>query len=520
MFSRRLSRFIEFADRQLPASLPKWRQGHDCSYAIAKDLQQFRPSLPQKEQVSIIISTVDRGRFLARTLQSLKHLRYSNFEVVVVEGPSSDDTVHILNIWEDRIRRVACPVMNLSASRNIGIRAAQGTLVAFIDDDAVPEPDWLDRLVEPFADPAVAAAGGPIRDSSGVSFQCRALRVDIEGVAHETTAGILERGGVCPALTGTNFCMRRDLAIAVGLFDENFAYFLEETDIQQRLFDAGFSLAYVRDAEVHHLFAPSALRFDRNTPKEFSTLLSSQTYYILKHCSSRDERGHLCLRIARHLNRMHKKTRHLATSGRISEVAAAALMRSAFRGVHDGIRKATQAQVQNATDIHEPVTSRPLQQFSAPDPARLCLALVCLPAADASTTKAIQLLASAIAAREHEVTLVMSGTRTTVEYRDGYWLHKIAKRFECSWDRPRQLSIQRGLAELRRVEIHRNFHFAVTITRSVQQGAFVFNVYEYPITSKCTRKVEFRAEDLTIKHMAESADVLLRLCVPSAGLVD
>ncbi|MCB2152739.1 MAG: glycosyltransferase, partial [Rhodobacteraceae bacterium] len=59
-------------------------------------------------------------------------------------------------------------------ARNLGLAAAAGEIVAFIDDDAVPEPRWLARLTAPFADPGIAAAGGFVVGRNGISFQWRA----------------------------------------------------------------------------------------------------------------------------------------------------------------------------------------------------------------------------------------------------------------------------------------------------------------------------------------------------------
>ena len=59
-----------------------------------------------------------------------------------------------------RARVVDCSVANLSVSRNIGIRAAGGDIVAFIDDDALPEFDWLPQAMPAFDDPEVGGVGG------------------------------------------------------------------------------------------------------------------------------------------------------------------------------------------------------------------------------------------------------------------------------------------------------------------------------------------------------------------------
>src|SRR5207302_6552199 len=90
--------------------------------------------------VSIVVSTLDRAAHLARLLASLRHLDYERFEVVVVNGPSQDGSDAVLAQWDGQIKAVRCPSANLAASRNIGIAAAAGDIVAFIDDDAVPHP--------------------------------------------------------------------------------------------------------------------------------------------------------------------------------------------------------------------------------------------------------------------------------------------------------------------------------------------------------------------------------------------
>src|ERR1700756_170392 len=110
---------------------------------------------------SIVINTLNRAQYLQDTLQSLRYLRYPHFEVVVVNGPSTDGTEGILHTHADFVRAETCPATNLAKSRNVGLAASRGDVIAFLDDDAIPEPDWLDRLAHAYADPGVGVAGGP-----------------------------------------------------------------------------------------------------------------------------------------------------------------------------------------------------------------------------------------------------------------------------------------------------------------------------------------------------------------------
>ena len=92
---------------------------------------------------SIIVNTYNRGEYLADTLLSLSELDYENYEVIVVNGPSTDNTQDVLSHWKDIVKIGKCPEANLSMSRNIGIQMASGDIVAFIDDDAAPPLSYL-----------------------------------------------------------------------------------------------------------------------------------------------------------------------------------------------------------------------------------------------------------------------------------------------------------------------------------------------------------------------------------------
>ena len=83
---------------------------------------------------SIVINTLNRAELLQKTLESFGWLEYSGeFEVIVVNGPSTDQTAQIIDSWLPRIRKGSCDISNLSVSRNIGIAMARGEIVAFIE---------------------------------------------------------------------------------------------------------------------------------------------------------------------------------------------------------------------------------------------------------------------------------------------------------------------------------------------------------------------------------------------------
>ena len=132
----------------------------------------------ERPAISLIINTDGRARSLELALSSLRYLKYSKFEVCVVHGPTPDGTAELLESWRTGIKVAACPEKNLSKSRNIGIALAAGDIVAFIDDDAIPEPEWLDDIAGAYAQPDVGASGGFVYDHTGTEFQWRYGTID------------------------------------------------------------------------------------------------------------------------------------------------------------------------------------------------------------------------------------------------------------------------------------------------------------------------------------------------------
>src|SRR5262249_25832516 len=122
-------------------------------------------------RVSVVVNTYNRGESLRQTLRSFRHQTYDRFEGVVVNGPSTDGTAAVLAEFAGAVRAYDCPAPHLSRSRNLGIEHAAGDVVAFIDDDAIPEPDWIESLVAAYDEPRVGGAGGIVYDHTGVRLQ-------------------------------------------------------------------------------------------------------------------------------------------------------------------------------------------------------------------------------------------------------------------------------------------------------------------------------------------------------------
>lgn len=239
--------------------------------------------------ISIVINTLNRGPVLQKTLDSFRWLKYpGDFEVVVVNGPSIDTSSEVISSWLPHIRAGSCDVANLSVSRNIGICMAQGEVIAFIDDDAIPEPEWLTQLANAYQDPMVGAVGGFVFNHTGYDFQYQYCLVDRFGNAdlslqRPTPHLSFPKSGRFPHLLGCNSSFRRSALLEIAGFDEEYEYFLDETDVCLRIVDAGYIIEQLPNAFVHHKYAASNIRGENKVIRYRYPIIKNKIYFMIKH---------------------------------------------------------------------------------------------------------------------------------------------------------------------------------------------------------------------------------------------
>lgn len=216
---------------------------------------------------SVVINTTDRAASLRTLLQSLEQQAYPHFEVIAVVGPTHDNTLEVLAKYGARVSVYRCPVANLSVSRNIGLQAAQGDIVAYIDDDAVPARNWLLQLNRLFADPDVTATGGIVYlvhpDHAVVQHRLGIISALAE--QHDVRKGLLDQlppDGLgrfwTMRMMGTNMAYRRQALLDVGGFDEFYEWVYDDSDLAIRLAAAGYFIQPGAEACVYH--APASSR--------------------------------------------------------------------------------------------------------------------------------------------------------------------------------------------------------------------------------------------------------------------
>ena len=247
--------------------------------------------------VSVVVVSRDRPSALTWCLTALSQVQYPAFEIVVVADPPGCDAVRA-SPFADLVKLVAFDRPNIAEARNLGISHAAGDFVAFVDDDAVPEPSWLAHLMAPSHRPEVAAMGGFVRGRNGISWQWRARTVDETGYATPFEANLNRitllkpKAASATKTEGTNMAVRRDVLIALEGFDPGFAFHLDETDLNLRLARAGYSTAIVPMAEVHHGFAASPRRRHDRVPRDLFDIGSSWAVFQRKYVPEPTRRAH------------------------------------------------------------------------------------------------------------------------------------------------------------------------------------------------------------------------------------
>ena len=188
--------------------------------------------------VSVVVCCYNGAQTLDECLQSLQELEYPDYEVILVDDGSTDGSYEIGGKYRN-CRRIKVPNGGLSKARNIGIEAARGEIVAFIDADAYADPDWLYYVVSALDDHGAAAVGGPNLSppQDGFTAQC------IDEAPGNPTAVLVdnERAEHIP---GCNMAYRKDAFNAVGMFDAQHRAAGDDVDVCWRLLVANKKIVY------------------------------------------------------------------------------------------------------------------------------------------------------------------------------------------------------------------------------------------------------------------------------------
>ncbi len=265
---------------------------------------------PSSTSISVIIPTLLREQVLLDTLRLLFDQSAQASEIIVVDQSPQHlaETEARLTRWEQhkRINWIRLSRPSLPVALNIGLKAAQTELVLMLDDDIDANRELIKAHVEAYRHyPDASAVVGQVLQPGET-----AKDIELDCVRSGLYADMLfpfwsTRGHWIKNAMGGNLSLRREFALSVGGFDENFneVAFRIETEFARRLIAAGGKIRFYPEASIHHLRHPSGgTRNQIHDVAGYSTKQASGDYYfVFLHAQGRERRRYIFERLHREL---------------------------------------------------------------------------------------------------------------------------------------------------------------------------------------------------------------------------
>jgi GT2 family glycosyltransferase len=197
-------------------------------------------------RVSVVVCAYNAVATIDECLDALERVNYPDFEVIVVNDGSTDGTAAAAARHRSA-RVIDTPNAGLSAARNVGLHNATGEIVAYTDADVRVDPDWLTYLVQPFATPEIAAAGGPAVVPPDDPWFAHCVARAPGGPTH-----VLLEDRIAEHVPGCNCAFRRGALLAIGGFNPVFRRAGDDVDVCWRIQAQGWNVGFAPAALVWH----------------------------------------------------------------------------------------------------------------------------------------------------------------------------------------------------------------------------------------------------------------------------
>ena len=251
----------------------------------------------QNIRISAIVCTFRNPKLLDCAIDSLvkQDLSLDQFEIIVVDNNSQDETPEIVERFiksngDHNIRYLHESRQGLSFSRNAGIEISQGEIIAFLDDDAEADPNWLAALLAIYAqDDNIWAVGGKLLPIWHVEERPEWLTDELVTWLSLLDWGEESRPLVWPErILGANCSFRKSIFPVVGFFDTQLGrkgralLGNEDTEIQERIHEDGKLVYYAAKAIVHHHIPPERVTEQYFLRRQYGAARSQMALLIKK----------------------------------------------------------------------------------------------------------------------------------------------------------------------------------------------------------------------------------------------
>lgn len=202
--------------------------------------------LARSPKVSVVVASYNGAKTLRACLDSLEHLNYPDYEVILVDDGSTDSTPQITPLYKN-VRCLRQVHQGLSVARNTGIAAATGEIIAFTDSDCRADEDWLFYLVSDLSNSTFAGIGGHNFLPPEDSLVAAAVQVSPGGPAH-----VMLNDRLAEHIPGCNMAFYKSALVEINGFDAIYHKAGDDVDVCWRLQQRGYKLGFSPAGFVWH----------------------------------------------------------------------------------------------------------------------------------------------------------------------------------------------------------------------------------------------------------------------------
>jgi len=214
--------------------------------------------------VSVVVVNYNGRHLLEDCFRSLEQQTYRNYEIILVDNGSNDDSISFMkeNFPDVRIVQLSANT-GFAGGTNTGILISNGDYILTLNNDTIADADLLEKIVRPMQSDARVGMCGAKMVLPGGRINSTGICISRSGAAWDRGMGEQDHGQYdmaeeifCPSAGAALY--RRSMLDEIGLFDEDFFLFMEDVDLAFRAQYAGWKCMYVPTARVVHIHGGTA----------------------------------------------------------------------------------------------------------------------------------------------------------------------------------------------------------------------------------------------------------------------
>ena len=230
------------------------------------------------KRISVIISNYNGEKWLQGCLDSLYIQTYKNFEIILVDNDSEDDSCELVKKnYPEVIVIQNKEDLGFSGGNNVGLKRAKGEYILLLSNDTVADKNYLRNFIKAFdeipnlgvAQSKIVLMSNPDKLDSCGAFWTDSTFLYHYGVGKDQSLPRYNKSFPVFSVKGASMLIKKDLVDKIGLFDDDFWCYYEETDFCHRVWLAGYECWYYPKALIHHAVGGTTTTFFKSDYIQF-----------------------------------------------------------------------------------------------------------------------------------------------------------------------------------------------------------------------------------------------------------